>query len=290
MSDMSNPPSVPADKASGKYTPLFDDEAFFSWALPSTNEAQDVSNNFHFDNIDPLINSAETQLDTRNIPSGLLEGSLNPPSTSSTDHNSSTSSDFTTFTGSGSIQSSSTNIVANTPFRSSYINSESKQQAKQQHDRCIFACAELVAYLEARRRDGPFAMDEILSVNKDATNKINKLITADYFSKSDSCLVFLTTAAESVVGLLEEVMRGKPYNKSITPCVGFGNFVIDPEEQVALQARIISRELHICHNVIRRLSASVTERDGGSAQEKIKAWLQNLEQRIEGLIVAVEEG
>jgi hypothetical protein len=127
----------------------------------------------------------------------------------------------------------------------------------------------------------------MLATNREAVNKINDLIVRDGPTLSSTSSVILTAAAEHVVSLFEIIVRSKPYDRYTMPCVGFGTFLIDPEEQKALRTRIVSKELCLNTEMLRRLSRAITQRRG-SMQERLKKWLQELEQRIENLISMVE--
>ena len=167
------------------------------------------------------------------------------------------------------------------------IFSDPQHQEYKAMDSGITACVELGAHLEARQREGPRAVDEMLATNREAATKINQLIVLDELTLSSTSSVILTTAAEHIVSLFEIIVRSKPYDQCTTPCVGFGTFLIDPEEQKALRIRIVSKELRLNAEMLRRLSRAITQRRG-SIQDKLKKWLQELEQRIENLISIVE--
>lgn len=151
----------------------------------------------------------------------------------------------------------------------------------------IAACVELVACLEARQRDGPHAVDQMLATNREATNKINELIVLDGPTLSSTSSLLLTAAAENIFSLFEIIVRSKSYDQYTMPCVGFGTFLIDPEEQKAIRTRVVSKELRLNTEMIRRLSRAITQRRG-SVQDKLKKWLQELEQRTENLSSMVE--
>jgi hypothetical protein len=127
----------------------------------------------------------------------------------------------------------------------------------------------------------------MLATNREATNKINELIVLDGPTLSSTSSLLLTAAAENIFTVFEIIVRSKSYDQYTMPCVGFGTFLIDPEEQKAIRTRVVSKELRLNTEMIRRLSRAITQRRG-SVQDKLKRWLQELEQRTENLSSMVE--
>jgi hypothetical protein len=72
---------------------------------------------------------------------------------------------------------------------------------------------------------------------------------------------------------------------SYTPGIGFGSFLLDPQEQAALSARIISTELRRSLQMLRCLSSSPRPDHHCFS---LNSWTQNLEKRMQYLISVVE--
>ncbi|KAL4783353.1 hypothetical protein BJX76DRAFT_358096 [Aspergillus varians] len=74
------------------------------------------------------------------------------------------------------------------------------------------------------------------------------------------------------------------------PGIGFGSFLLDPQEQAALGAQIISTELHRSLRMVQSLSVPL--QTGFFAPDPagvaVDGWLQDLKQRLRCLISAVE--
>ena len=154
-------------------------------------------------------------------------------------------------------------------------------------DASLNASMDLVARLDARQSEGPHAVDEMLAMNREAACKINEQIDLEGLTLSSTSSILLTAAAEHIVSSSEITIRAKRYEQCKMPCVDFGSFRIDPEEQKALQTRIISKELRLNIDMIRRLAGAVTQRQR-SVQDRLKRWLHELERRVETLIYMVE--
>ncbi|KAJ5107495.1 hypothetical protein N7456_004170 [Penicillium angulare] len=127
----------------------------------------------------------------------------------------------------------------------------------------------------------------MLATNREATRKINEQIALNGPTLSSTSSLVLTAAAEHVVSLFESTVRANSYDQCTMPGVGFGSFIIDAEEQKALQTRIVSKELRLNIEMVRRLSGTTSQRSR-SIQDKLKRWLYELERRIDNLISMVE--
>ncbi|KAJ5661068.1 uncharacterized protein N7484_000440 [Penicillium longicatenatum] len=279
--------------------PCLDDNDFLAW---SGSSMSDVT--LSLDNIDPaadvhdafpsLATPEASQSPIGTCLSGITDGKR-PLSSMAIHHASPCESLFRDFIA---LPQSTLNLApswsrqdnatrASTHDQTGGLVPQSRLGGDKPTDSGIASCAELVAHLEARQREGQRAVDEMLATNREAVNKVNDLIVRDGPTLSSTSSVILTAAAEHIVSLFEIIVRSKPYDQYKMPCVGFGTFLIDPEEQKALRTRIVSKELCLNTEMLRRLSRAITQRRG-SMQERLKKWLQELEQRIENLISMVE--
>ncbi|RVX72050.1 hypothetical protein B0A52_04648 [Exophiala mesophila] len=159
----------------------------------------------------------------------------------------------------------------------------------------IMACASILSYVE-ERCDGIDALDEALRINKELMNKITQVVKAACFRESPGSMVVLVQCLRPVVTMLEtscldlcpsllQHKKGHQLHHSrrfggadkksgedggrlahpdppssrtrSLPDIGFGCFSIDPEEQKAIQATIISRELCRTLDVIKSLTSSL---------------------------------
>lgn len=79
---------------------------------------------------------------------------------------------------------------------------------------------------------------------------------------------------------------------SSTPGIGFGSFLLDPEEQAALRTRIIATELRRSLEIIQALSVPFNShcQPLDSSLVVLDGWLQELERRMQFLISSVENG
>jgi hypothetical protein len=303
MESMSGLLARSRDPSPAMVIPSLDDDALYSWStrIPGTTPP--------LERMDPMLDVPDTftpfaTREASECPAGCRPGPFEesrtphtpPPSTSHPLDGRDLFAAFTALADNDAAPCSSGSSMASMASVTSapmpelmgpFPHLQGRNGPAKAADRCIIAGAELMAHLEARQREGLCALDEVLAINREAANKINRLIRLDGSALSVSCSVILTAAAEHVVSLFEAVVRAQPYSKYTIPCVGFGTFSIDPEEQAALRTRIISKELRLTAEVIRRLSTATTERRA-STQEKVKTWLQELEQRIQNLIAVME--
>jgi hypothetical protein len=172
----------------------------------------------------------------------------------------------------------------------------------------ILAAAEILEQLEAKVRGGLTAIDEVLRVNKAATQAISELMNRrDYICSIGASIVMLA-AAQHAVHLFETAceelyptlhqnqwsaatdIAGKRSSSvvpalSYTPGIGFGSFLLDPQEQAALSARIISIELRRSLQMLRCLSSSPRPDHHCFS---LNSWTQNLEKRMQYLISVLE--
>jgi hypothetical protein len=207
------------------------------------------------------------------------------------------------------------------PFRSGRLPSASKG--------VVVAAAEIVEQLESKMCAGLLAIDEVLRINKEATQNISELINrTDYISSIGSSIV-VVAAAHHVVSLFEnacsdlyshnssdrrsmssrmdetqhsslafgDTRRRLPGGTARSangvfpaPGIGFGSFLLDPQEQAALGAQIISTELHRSLRMVQSLSMPLQTGCFGPdpAGAAVDGWLQDLKQRLRTLISAVE--
>ncbi|KAF7180870.1 hypothetical protein CNMCM7691_010161 [Aspergillus felis] len=172
----------------------------------------------------------------------------------------------------------------------------------------ILAAAEILEQLEAKVRGGLTAIDEVLRVNKAATQAISELMSRRDYTCSVGASIVMLAAAQHAVQLFETAceelypallqnqwptapdIAGKRSNSSVpalsyTPGIGFGSFLLDPQEQAILSARIISTELRRSLQMLRCLSSSPRPDHRSFC---LNSWTQNLEKRIQYLISVVE--
>ena len=162
-----------------------------------------------------------------------------------------------------------------------YTNTQELNELYQPSRQSVIACAELVAHLEARQRDG-LSLDEVLAINREAAKDINHIIVLEGFPMSQSCPIILALAEELVVTLFEEAIQKRQHVHSMQPKVLFGNFSLDPEEQAELRAQIMGKELRHHVGIIQTLMAT------GSVQAKSAIWLRELDDRMQVLISVIE--
>ncbi|KAF7128645.1 hypothetical protein CNMCM5793_003496 [Aspergillus hiratsukae] len=172
----------------------------------------------------------------------------------------------------------------------------------------ILAAAEILEELETKLRGGLTAIDEVLRVNKAATQAIGELMNRRDYTCSIGASIVILAAAQHAVHLFETACEelypglhrnrwstppdipGKPSNShvpalSYTPGIGFGSFPLDPEEQASLSARIISTELRRSLQMLRCLSSSPRP---DHRSFSLHSWTQNLEKRMQYLISVVD--
>lgn len=203
------------------------------------------------------------------------------------------------------------------PFRHQRLSNDSKG--------VVLAAAEILEQLEDKMCAGLSAIDEILRINREVTQRISELINhRDYISSIGSSIV-VVAAAHHVVCLFQNACRElyspsdsgaairsisslcddsqrsrlsfgdarrRPPGGLPTLGIGFGSFLLDPQEQAALGAQIISTELHRSLRMVQSLSMPLPTTGCFSpdpAGAAVDGWLQVLKQRLRTLISAVEE-
>ncbi|RHZ46025.1 uncharacterized protein CDV56_102190 [Aspergillus thermomutatus] len=172
----------------------------------------------------------------------------------------------------------------------------------------ILAAAEILEQLEAKVRGGLTAIDEVLRVNKAATQAIGELMNRRDYACSVGASIVMLAAAQHAVHLFETAceelypallqnrwstapdIAGKPSHPhapalSYAPGIGFGSFLLDPQEQASLSARIISTELRRSLQMLRSLSSPPRP---DHISFSLNSWTQNLEKRMQYLISMVE--
>ncbi|BCS28410.1 Zn(II)2Cys6 transcription factor domain-containing protein [Aspergillus puulaauensis] len=195
------------------------------------------------------------------------------------------------------------------------------------HKGVVVVAAEILESLEGKICAGLSAIDEVLRINKEATQKINQLLRRSDYARSMGSLMVVVAAAHHVVCLFETACdefyaspcRGRWSLPSTTdsarshsrfgthhrgslgggrsvsgalnpPGIGFGTFLLDPQDQAAMGARIICTELHRTLKMVQSLS---TPMQAGCfapdlAPVAVDGWLQDLKQRLRTLISTVE--
>ncbi|KAL2869629.1 uncharacterized protein BJX67DRAFT_379176 [Aspergillus lucknowensis] len=191
----------------------------------------------------------------------------------------------------------------------------------------VIAAAEIVEQLEEKICAGLSAIDDVLRVNKEASQRISELIKHANYMNSIGSSIVVVAAAHHVVCLFEEACGELYFSPSSgnrpsmsadtqhnnmpfgftrrrlpggtggcangplhTPGIGFGSFLLDPQEQAAFRAQIISIELHRSLRMVQSLSMPLLAGRFGPdpARAAVDGWLQDLKQRLRSLISAVE--
>lgn len=191
----------------------------------------------------------------------------------------------------------------------------------------VIAAAEIVEQLEERMCAGLSAIDDVLRVNKEATQRISELINSTKCTSSIGSSIVVVAAAHHVVCLFEEAcselysscssgnrpsMSDDPQHNNIpfgytrrrlpgvtvgrangpfpAPGIGFGSFLLDPQEQTVFRAQIISIELHRSLRMVQSLSMPLQTGCFGPdpASLAMDGWLQDLKRRLRSLISVVE--
>ncbi|KAL4886427.1 hypothetical protein BJY04DRAFT_213195 [Aspergillus karnatakaensis] len=181
----------------------------------------------------------------------------------------------------------------------------------------VLLAAEILEHLEEKISAGLSAIDEVLRINKEATQKINQLLKRADYTRSMGSLMVVVAAAHHVVSLFEVACedlyaspchdnhhalyrnRGGTLNRGLKlkiqgalhpPGIGFGSFLLDPQDQIALGARIICTELHRTLKMVQALSSPM--QTGCFAPElapmAVDGWLQDLNGRLRTLISGLE--
>lgn len=183
----------------------------------------------------------------------------------------------------------------------------------------IMACASILSCVE-ELCECTHALDESLRINKESMHKISSLIGSACFRESPGSMVVLVQGLQQIVGMLEKnciglypglrrdasrLVSGEPHEKevplgkkqmthaahiNVMPAIGFGCFNIEPEEQQAIQATIISRELTRTMDVIKSLSNRLGyfNKESRADMEFTRQSLKDLEQRIEHMDLCVK--
>ncbi|KAJ5249272.1 hypothetical protein N7468_000723 [Penicillium chermesinum] len=194
------------------------------------------------------------------------------------------------------------------------------------HKGVVVVAAEILESLEGKICAGLSAIDEVLRINKEATQKINHLLKRSDYTRSMGSLMVVVAAAHYVVCLFETACdnlfsspcpgrwslppttdsshshnrfrghRGSVGSGMSTPIslnppgIGFGTFLLDPQDQAAMVARIIYTELHRTLRMVQSLSAPMQA--GCFAPDlapvAVDGWLQDLKQRLRTLISSME--
>ncbi|KAL3459743.1 hypothetical protein BJX64DRAFT_290912 [Aspergillus heterothallicus] len=200
------------------------------------------------------------------------------------------------------------------------------EASQHEHKGVVVVAAEILESLEGKICAGLSAIDEVLRTNKEATQRINQLLTRTDYARSMGSLMVVVAAAHHVVCLFETACEdlysspchdrwalpptgypSQPHSRyrnhrgsmssgmSMSgslhpPGIGFGTFLLDPQDQAALGARIICTELHRTLKMVQALS---TPMQAGCfapdlAPVAVDGWLQDLKQRLRTLISTVE--
>ncbi|KAI9880685.1 MAG: hypothetical protein M1830_001318 [Pleopsidium flavum] len=160
--------------------------------------------------------------------------------------------------------------------------------------RCISACTKIIEYLDIKIHDDSIALDEVMRVNKASVCEIARIMNVEGYKESTTCPLLISIAMGQIVTLFESSIRSKgfPSNSlSASPRLRFGSFQVDPEEQIALRAHIICKELRRSIQALKTLSFTLRNPSTQAAQSVTlhKQWSADMTRRLEALIAAVEE-
>ncbi|KAG2417908.1 hypothetical protein HFD88_001007 [Aspergillus terreus] len=180
-----------------------------------------------------------------------------------------------------SVPAWQTSPMTRSPCRQQCFSNDSKG--------AVIAAAEIVEQLEERMGAGLSAIDDVLRVNKEATQRISGLINSTKCTSSIGGSIVVVAAAHHVVCLFEEACR-RANGPFPAPGIGFGSFLLDPQEQTVFRAQIISIELHRSLRMVQSLSMPLQTGCFGPdpACLAMDGWLQDLKRRLRSLISVVE--
>lgn len=167
------------------------------------------------------------------------------------------------------------------------------QRSQSRSGPCVSSLTRVIENLECKIQDDSLALDEVMHLNKASLCEIGHIITMEEFKGSASCPLLVSIAMGQIIALFESSIRSEGFGPSsfgALPHLRLGNFQVDPEEQNALRAHIICKELRRSIKVLETMNSTLRNPSTHSIQSANlhKQWSTDMASRLEALIVAVE--
>ncbi|UPK95024.1 hypothetical protein LCI18_005959 [Fusarium solani-melongenae] len=149
--------------------------------------------------------------------------------------------------------------------------------------------------LETQTRSKPRALDEILQANRACMTSLGKILTTSEYSSYRSGGILVVSALELIIYSFEEAIKSQGWGSesSSQTCgslssVKFGVFEVDPEEQVAIAKRIVSKEVRNCLEIVRNLAGECMCQGLEGCKSLVAQSYSALEQRADRLILDLQ--
>ncbi|EEU44433.1 uncharacterized protein NECHADRAFT_84967 [Fusarium vanettenii 77-13-4] len=122
----------------------------------------------------------------------------------------------------------------------------------------------LLESLETQTRSKSRGLDEILQTNRACMTSLGKILTTSEYYSYRSGGILVVSALELIIYSFEEAVKSQGWGSEPSSqtsgslsSVKFGVFEVDPEEQVAIVKRIVSKELQNCLEIVRNLAGEL---------------------------------
>lgn len=167
-------------------------------------------------------------------------------------------------------QSDANQQQSNSILDSPYMNRPQSRQRSQVDSQCVLACIQIISSLENYILTGLRSEDLILEACRCAANQVNTLVDMQKDSPSIRCVALFSTVLHQLLELLEVghsaiLAEGSGNGLGLQSALstklkgfgrfGFGGYTLDAEEQLALKARRMAKELQHCMDILRKVSA-----------------------------------
>lgn len=161
----------------------------------------------------------------------------------------------------------------------------------------IIAMCKMLRLLESQAQTNSTAVDEVMKLNQACIAEVSKISSKSDYMQCKSCPALILTIMELIVSRYQEITQ-ETYHGQLSastlphptgPCLQFGVFELDLEEQAMIRNRIIRREAQKCVVIIRTLKSSLesdipTNNDASSQTHALGKWYQGMEKRMNDLI------
>ena len=173
---------------------------------------------------------------------------------------------------------------------SSAASSNSSTSSNASH--CITLCTQIITHLDTNLGDRTLGLDGVLRLSKSCVSGLLHVTNPETSQTDPNVLLLLCVALNQLSALFETNLPPATDDSSAVPTLLFGSFQVEPEDRLALGARLVGREIRRCRQLLDRIRRihhlqRSREPDDAAAGMLQKQWFLALAGRLDRLVAAV---
>ena len=183
---------------------------------------------------------------------------------------------------------------------SSATSSNSSTSSTSNANHCITLCTQIITHLDTHLNDRTLGLDGLLRLSKSCTSGLLHVTNLETSQTDPNVLLLLCVALNQLSALFETnvptATATDDSSAAAVPTLLFGSFQVEPEDRLALGARLLGREIQRCRQLLDRIrrihqlqqqQRSREPDDAAAAGLLQKQWFSSLAGRLDRLVAAV---